>query len=335
VAARKPPGYLSGSAHLSTHVRGKPRKGGPVWEARFRHPNGKDSRKVIGPAWQKRGRPVDGFYTRAMAEAWVREYLVEAEAEAAPTGVPFRVIALAYLAECEQRIVAGDLRETTFRRYRNIVAGPPLTEDGKRRKRSRETPHVVPLIALWGDRAIGSIDERDVDGYRRHLADRGMSSSTLNRYRAVVRGIFALAVKRFEATSNPSLAFEWARSRRTKSDNISFYRPDEVRALARSAANAQDAAIYVVAAFTGLRLSELRALRWRALDFADALVHVERGYTDEGGEDLPKSYRVRSVPMMPQVAAVLEPLRRREHFVADDDLVFVNTIGRPVVGHAL
>jgi len=54
-----------------------------------------------------------------MAEAWVREYLVEAEAEAAPTGVPFRVVALAYLAECEQRIVAGDLRETTFRRYRH------------------------------------------------------------------------------------------------------------------------------------------------------------------------------------------------------------------------
>jgi len=193
----------------------------------------------------------------------------------------------------------------------------------------------VPLISLWGDRAIGSIDERDADRYRRHLAERGMSSSTLNQYRAVVRGIFGLAVKRFEATSNPGLAFEWARSRRTKSDNISFYRPDEVRALARAAANTQDAAIYVVAAFTGLRLSELRALRWRALDFADALVHVERGYTDEGGEDLPKSYRVRSVPMMPQVAAVLEPLRRREHFVDDDDLVFVNTIGRPVDGHAL
>ncbi len=79
-------------------------------------------------------------------------------------------------------------------------------------------------------------------------------------------------------------------------------------------ADAQDAAIFRVAAFTGLRLSELRALRWRAVDFDDALIHVERGYTDDGGEDLPKSYRVRSVPMMPQVGAALQALRDREHF---------------------
>jgi integrase len=134
-------------------------------------------------------------------------------------------------------------------------------------------------------------------------------------------------VARYGLTANPGLAFEWASSRRCKSDAISFYRPDEVRALARAAASEQDAAIFIVAAFTGLRLSELRALRWRALDFEDALVHVERGYTDDGGEDLPKSYRVRSVPMMPQVAAVLESLHARENFVAPDDHVFVNSRG--------
>ena len=35
--------------------------------------------------------------------------------------------------------------------------------------------------------------------------------------------------------------------------------------------------------------------------FPGSLIHVERGYTEEGGEDLPKSYRVCSVPPMPQV----------------------------------
>jgi hypothetical protein len=40
------------------------------------------------------------------------------------------------------------------------------------------------------------------------------------------------------------------------------------------------------------------ALRRRSIDFAGSLIHVERGFTDEGGEDLPKSYRVRSVPLM-------------------------------------
>jgi integrase len=86
-------------------------------------------------------------------------------------------------------------------------------------------------------------------------------------------------------------------------------------ASARSPAGArgdrQDATLFLTAAFTGLRASELRAMSWRSVDFADSLVHVERGFTDEGGEDLPKSYRVRSVPLMPQVALVLTKLRSR------------------------
>ncbi|HWK26343.1 MAG TPA: site-specific integrase [Solirubrobacter sp.] len=335
--ARKPSGYLSGSVRLSSTVKGKPRKGGPVWEARYRLPNGKDSTKVIGPAWRKRGRPPEGYFTQATAEAWLRAFLAEQEAASAISGpaVPFKTVALAYLADCERRIAAGDLRQTTFRTYRNIVAGPPLTDDGKRRKRSRETPGVTPLLALWGDRPVETIGEGDVEEYRDGLVERGLAPSTLNQHRAVVRGIFALAVARFGATTNPGLAFEWAKSRRGKSDAISFYRPDEVQLLARTAKDDQDRAIFIVAAFTGLRLSELRALRWRSVDHDDALVHVERGYTDDGGENLPKSYRVRSVPMMPQVAAVLTALRTREHFTGDDDLVFVNTVGGPIDGAAL
>ena len=335
--ARKPSGYLSGSVRLSSTIKGKPRNGGPVWEARYRLPDGKDSTKVIGPAWQKRGRPAEGHFTQATAEAWLRTFLTEAEAAVVTSGpvVPFRTVALAYLAECERRIAAGDLRQTTFRTYRNIVAGPPLAEDGKRRKRSRETPNVTPLIALWGDRPVGSIGEGDVEERRETLVERGLAASTLNQHRAVIRGVFALAVARHGIATNPGLAFEWAKSRRGKSDAISFYRPDEVQLLARAAKDAQDRAVFIVAAFTGLRLSELRALRWRSVDHEDSLVHVERGYTDDGGENLPKSYRVRSVPMIDQVAAVLTALRVRDHFTGDDDHVFVNTVGGPIDGASL
>jgi integrase len=147
----------------------------------------------------------------------------------------------------------------------------------------RETPDVVTLIELWGDRPVGSIGEGDVEEYRETLMERGLAASTLNQHRAVVRGIFALAVARHGAPTNPGLAFEWAKSRRGKSDAISFYRPDEVQALARAAADAQDAAVYVVAAFTGLRLSELRALRWRSVDHDDSLVHIERATPTTAG----------------------------------------------------
>jgi integrase len=81
-----------------------------------------------------------------------------------------------------------------------------------------------------------------------------------------------------------------------------------------------------VAAFTGLRLGELRGLRWMDVDFAKRIVHVRRSFT-YGNEGTPKSGRVRSVPLIDQAARALDVLSRREHFTDLDDLVFVSTTG--------
>ena len=48
-------------------------------------------------------------------------------------------------------------------------------------------------------------------------------------------------------------------------------------------ANAQDAALYTVAGFTGLRQGELRALRWKHVRFADRTIVIVAGMS--GGED--------------------------------------------------
>jgi hypothetical protein len=60
------------SVELSKTCKGKPRSK-PVWVMRYRLPSGKDSRKVLGPAWQKKGRPPHGYLTEG-------EALVKAEA---------------------------------------------------------------------------------------------------------------------------------------------------------------------------------------------------------------------------------------------------------------
>ena len=64
-----------------------------------------------------------------------------------------------------------------------------------------------------------------------------------------------------------------------RSGDIDVLTPPEVELLAVHAGNARDAALYRVAAFTGLRLGELRALRWGDIDFAKRIVHVRRSYT--------------------------------------------------------
>jgi integrase len=84
--------------------------------------------------------------------------------------------------------------------------------------------------------------------------------------------------------------------------------------------------LFTVAAFTGLRLGELRALRWRDIAWTQGRIHVRRSFTC-GEEGPPKSGKVRSVPLVDHAARALDRLSRRESFVADEDLVFVNESG--------
>ena len=102
----------------------------------------------------------------------------------------------------------------------------------------------------------------------------------------------------------------------------------------RAAGSEQDAAIYLTAAFTGLRRGELLALHWRDVDFAGQAIRVRASYA--GGQlTTPKSGKVRSVPMAPDVAAALAALGARERWTGDDDLVFVGEVGGYLDGSAL
>jgi integrase len=100
----------------------------------------------------------------------------------------------------------------------------------------------------------------------------------------------------------------------------------QVEAIAAHAEGMFSGAI-IVAAYTGLRTGELRALRWRDVDFAAATIQVRRNRPAGGEEDLPKSGRLRSVPLMDDAARALDALSRREEFTGPDDPVFPSPTG--------
>jgi hypothetical protein len=52
---------------LSKTCKGKPRRK-PVWVMRYVLPSGKDSRKVLRPAWTRKGRPANGDLTESDAQ---------------------------------------------------------------------------------------------------------------------------------------------------------------------------------------------------------------------------------------------------------------------------
>jgi integrase len=295
---------------VSGHVFRVGRRGGPVWYAKYRLPDGRQVQKKIGPAWCRSGRPAAGFVTKRGADAWLRDVLLQAHAGTLPgmvrTGVTFERAALEWLRYSEEDRAC---KPTTMVDYRNTVHrrfvpefGPLLLEDV-----------TAPMIEAWRARQT-------------------TSARTRNKQLTILNGIFRRAQRRFGLQVNPVLELE--RLREPRHVDLDVFSPEEVLALVRAAEDEQDAAIFLTAAFTGLRRGELIALRWRDVDFAGSLVRVRASYA-VGALTSPKSGKVRSVPLAPQVAEALARLGQRGWSVGDDDLVFVGELGGYLDGSAL
>jgi integrase len=147
-----------------------------------------------------------------------------------------------------------------------------------------------------------------------------------------MHGIFKRAKKVYGLPLNPVAEVE--KPPIAQSGDIEVFSVEEIMALVRAAASEQDAAIYLTAAFTGLRRGELLALHWRDVDFEGQVIRVRASYAD-GALTTPKSGKVRSVPMAPDVAEALAKLGQRESWTGDDDLVFVGRAGDYLDGRAL
>src|SRR5438067_2065900 len=87
------------------HVFRVDRARGPVWYAKYRLPDGRQVQKKLGPAWTERGRPPAGYFTKRLAEDWLRSTLVDARRGALPgmvrTGATFADAAAEFLRYTE------------------------------------------------------------------------------------------------------------------------------------------------------------------------------------------------------------------------------------------
>ncbi len=186
------------------------------------------------------------------------------------------------------------------------------------------------LLPAFGDRELESILPAEIEAWRRSLT--GLSNRSKNKLLIQMHGIFRRAQVVWDVAVNPLARVEKHPMR--SSGDIAVFSPEEVWALVRASASEQDGALFLTAAFTGLRMGELLALRWRDVDFAGSTIRVRASYAG-AALTTPKSGKVRAVPLAPDVASVLAQLGRREHWVGDDDLVFVGLAGGYLDGSAL
>ena len=128
------------------------------------------------------------------------------------------------------------------------------------------------------DTLLHTIETKRVDAFReRMLADGHLSRRTIQKILVLLHGILKRAKRRGWIASNPAEDAERVAVRRR--GDFNGLAPEEVQAVARADGSELYAAIYVTAAFTGLRMGELRALPWSDVDFAKRLVDVRRSLT--------------------------------------------------------
>lgn len=292
-------------AHATGHVRIIERKGGPVAYAKLKLPDGREPQRKLGRLWTRRTRPPAGFLTRAQAESRLQAILVGDDALVS-VEAPRNVVTF---GRCLDEWIAdrgGECRPSTMHDYQSVAE--------------------TRLRPWFGDStSVHDITTERVNELRASMAAEGLSGRTINKTLALAHGVFKLAMELHALPTNPVATARRAKQRRRKLEQ--YLTAPEVLELSAHAESSQDAALYELAAWTGLRWGELKALRFGDIDFAGGYAYVNRNHPCHGDEDTPKSGKPRAVPLWDQAARVLDTLSRREHFTAETDYVFVTAVG--------
>jgi integrase len=242
------------------------------------------------------------------------------------------------------------LKPATLRNYDAILSlpGPRPRHGGERLAR---------VMRTFGDRRLTEITTAEIERFLRGLDRAGLAARNVNSHRQALANVFEYACRpdTFALPANPARGVEKRREDYTKPPDT--FNAEQILALAQAAreglhvnggrrwasarrdveqerANAQDAAVYTVAGFTGLRQGELRALRWKHVRFADRTIVVVAGMS-AGADSSTKSGKWRAVPLPREAFVVLDELSRREWFTSPEDYVFCGPAGGTLDDSAL
>jgi integrase len=159
----------------------------------------------------------------------------------------------------------------------------------------------VHLLPAFGASALDRIGVAEVEEYKAHKIESKMARKSINNQLTVLRKILATAVEWRVIASVPRI--KWLKTPAPEFDFLTF---EEASRLIAAAATDWRAAI-TIALRTGLRLGELRALRWSDVDLEGGRL-VARRAVWRNIVSTPKNGRVREVPLSHQAAEAL-----REH----------------------
>jgi integrase len=187
------------------------------------------------------------------------------------------------------------------------------------------------LSAVEG-RPVQKITPSEVARILHRLRNAGYSEwSRVHVYR-ILRGTFALAVRRGVLTRSPMDGL--ARSEIPKQRNArrqADLGPEQIERLVKAGGSERHRAALALAAYAGLRIGEVRALRWGNVDLEAGTLTVRASALRDGTIKPPKTEAgERTIPLLPALRRLLVAWRLRSPCAQDGDLVIYTAEGKVV-----
>ncbi|MFO0645865.1 MAG: tyrosine-type recombinase/integrase [Polyangiales bacterium] len=156
------------------------------------------------------------------------------------------------------------------------------------------------LLSSFGSMRLDAITTEAVERYKAKKKQSGLTSKTINNHLAILRKCLATA-------KDWNLLAEVPRMPTLKTNRPSFryLSESEERDLLAAVPPSQLRSMILVALRTGLRFSELTALRWEDIDINQGLLAVQRSIV-EGHIGPTKNLRSRHIRLTREVLAVLQ-----------------------------
>jgi integrase len=164
------------------------------------------------------------------------------------------------------------------------------------------------ILPVFGKIPINEIKRKDFKLFFDKLLSNGVAVNTVALIRSPISGVLSHALDSELIEHNPIVGLKLGKKTTLEFEPLS---KEDVILLLKSAQEYEDGAFYpsiLLALRTGMRIGEIRALRWKDLDFENRLIEVKRSCR-AGRITKPKNGKSRRVDMTPHLAETLKALQ--------------------------
>jgi integrase len=278
-------------------LKREPRRGGPdVWSFRWRERDG-NGKSVL----------------RRTTFGSIEEYHTETEACRAIAGLI-------------RQITSGDPRtQTSFMTMAELANHFELRElppDNPRRSHSTKRGYHGNLqkwiVPRWGNYRLPDVKSVEVESW---LSTLPLANNTRRKLRDLMYALYAHA-SRYDLYSGPN-PMHWVRQSGKRRVIPVVLEPSEIEQILTELSD-KEYVMILIAAFTGLRRSEIFALKWKDIDFERKHMKVQRSIVLQVEGSCKTESSTRPVPLHDLLAGVLEEWREQAFFAAPEDWVFAS-----------